>query len=160
MKIRKTTLDDLNIVMNFYDNARKFMYSQGNTTQWNKNYPSINLIKADILNGNSYVCFDDNEIYAVFTFIIGDDPTYNTIYHGDWLNNNTYGTIHRICVNKKGCGIGKFCIDYCFNKCHNLRIDTHKNNKAMQSLINKCGFIYCGIIHVSDGSERLAYQKI
>lgn len=40
----------------------------------------------------------------------------------------------------------------------NLRADTHRNNRTMRHLLEKSGFRYCGIIHVADGSERLAYQ--
>ena len=30
----------------------------------------------------------------------------------------------------------------------------------MQYLIEKCGFSYCGVIHVDDGSPRLAYERV
>ena len=30
----------------------------------------------------------------------------------------------------------------------------------MQYLIEKCGFSYCGVIHVDDGSSRLAYERV
>ena len=41
----------------------------------------------------------------------------------------------------------------------NLKIDTHRDNVVMQNMLKKNGFQSCGIIHVQDGSERLAYQK-
>lgn len=43
---------------------------------------------------------------------------------------------------------------------NNIRIDTHWDNKPMQGALAKAGFHYCGIIHLLDGDERLAYQKI
>ena len=30
----------------------------------------------------------------------------------------------------------------------------------MQKLIARAGFRYCGIIHVADGSPRLAYERL
>ncbi len=42
----------------------------------------------------------------------------------------------------------------------NFRIDTHNDNKIMQHVIEKNGFIRCGIIYVKDGSPRIAYEKI
>ena len=39
-----------------------------------------------------------------------------------------------------------------------LRIDTHQDNAPMLYNIRKHGFEYCGVIHVGDGSERLAFQ--
>jgi len=38
-------------------------------------------------------------------------------------------------------------------------VDTHRDNRVMQQIITSQGFTYCGIIYVSDGSPRLAYQK-
>jgi RimJ/RimL family protein N-acetyltransferase len=41
----------------------------------------------------------------------------------------------------------------------NIRIDTHRDNAIMQHLLEKNGFVKCGIIYVEDGSPRIAYQK-
>ena len=40
MRIRKTTLNDLEPVMAMYDYARKFMQEHGNPNQWINGYPS------------------------------------------------------------------------------------------------------------------------
>ena len=40
-----------------------------------------------------------------------------------------------------------------------VRIDTHRDNETMLHLIEKNGFIRCGIIIVDDGTERIAFQK-
>lgn len=45
-------------------------------------------------------------------------------------------------------------------KIGHLRIDTHADNHIMQHLILKNGFEQCGIIHIADGSERIAYEKV
>ena len=40
-------------------------------------------------------------------------------------------------------------------------MDTHGDNKVMQNLLKKNGFVYCGIIHVEeDNDPRLAYEKL
>lgn len=44
--------------------------------------------------------------------------------------------------------------------CQSLRADTHADNKIMQHLLEKNGFARCGIIHVEDGTPRVAYQKL
>ena len=49
-------------------------------------------------------------------------------------------------------------VRYC-KVCGNLKIDTHRDNRIMQHLLDKNGFTYCGIIYLDDGTERLAYQK-
>jgi RimJ/RimL family protein N-acetyltransferase len=51
-------------------------------------------------------------------------------------------------------------LDYCFTVTDNIRIDTHRDNQIMQHCLAKAGFSYCGIIHLLNGDERLAYQKV
>ena len=41
-----------------------------------------------------------------------------------------------------------------------VRADTHADNKIMQHLLEENGFTKCGIIHVEDGTPRIAYQKM
>ena len=36
---------------------------------------------------------------------MGDDPTYQQIYEGTWLNNEPYGVIHRLATNGKQKGV-------------------------------------------------------
>ena len=56
-------------------------------------------------------------------------------------------------------GAASFCLNWAFEQCGNLKIDTHRDNRIMQHLLDKNGFTYCGIIYTDDGSERMAYQK-
>ena len=59
-----------------------------------------------------------------------------------------------------GRGAAGFCMDWCFARCPNLRMDTHRDNAPMQRALAKNGFVYCGVIRLrSDGSQRLAYQR-
>ena len=51
-------------------------------------------------------------------------------------------------------------VEFCSEKISHLRIDTHEDNIVMQHLIIKNGFRKCGIIHIADGSPRIAYEKI
>lgn len=109
--------------------------------------------------GNSYLLEEDGKPIATFAFVPGPDSTYKNIYCGAWLDEAPYYVVHRMARLP-----GKhhvFCdvLDYCFSRTDNIRIDTHRANTLMQHLILKYGFRYCGIIYLSDGSERLAYQR-
>ena len=149
------------MVMDMYHIAREFMSNAGNATQWGGGYPSEVFIRHEIEAGHSFVCEDESgELVGTFCFIIGDDPTYEKIIGGEWLNNEEYGTVHRIASSGRVKGVAETCFHWCFSKHNNIRVDTHRDNRGMQHIINKLGFIYCGIIHVEDGSERLAYQKV
>ena len=53
MNIRKSTMDDLDILLHLYENARTFMSSHGNPVQWGTTYPEKELIISDIKSGHS-----------------------------------------------------------------------------------------------------------
>lgn len=157
MRIKNTSVGDIDEIMPIYEYARGRMRRNGNFVQWVDGYPSREAIAVDIANGNSYVIEDDNKIVGVFTFIIGDDPTYDAI-EGEWPDNDPYGTIHRIAAARGASGIADCCLAFCKSKGVNIRIDTHADNAAMLGWIAKRGFKYCGIIHVADGTPRKAFQ--
>ena len=57
--------------------------------------------------------------------------------------------------------LGSFCINWAFDKCPHLRMDTHGDNKPMQNLAKLLGFTHCGTIYVKeDPYPRLAYEKL
>lgn len=157
MFIRKSTSGDLTRIIEIYNLARAFMINTGNPSQWNDNYPSIELVRADIQRGVSYVVIDKNKIIGTFVFIIGGDPTYARI-DGKWLNDSLYGTIHRIASDGSSKGVADACLRYCQKIIDNIRIDTHADNSVMLNWITRSGFKYCGIIHVADGTPRLAFH--
>ena len=131
------------------------------------------IIDNDIAAGNLYVIEEadkeqqtegtDNKnsrVHGVFFFKMGEDATYNVIEDGSWLSGDTYGTIHRVAGDGQVHGVLTMAVQFCEQKIKHLRIDTHNDNKIMQHVIEKNGFKRCGIIHVKDGSERIAYEKL
>jgi RimJ/RimL family protein N-acetyltransferase len=159
MTIRKATEQDISILLRLADDARTIMRKSGNKDQWSNGYPSAEVFRKDIANGCSYIAEENGEATGTFAFIPSPEPTYSYI-EGKWLDDNPYYVIHRIASSAKSHGLFKAMIDYCFSKTNNIRIDTHRNNIIMQRLMEKHGFIYCGIIYLANGDERLAYQKI
>ena len=163
MVIRKSAEHDLERIMEIYAVARRFMVEHGNPNQWSSNnWPPQELISQDITRGNSYVCIDDGRVVGTFFFAFGKEiePAYAVITDGKWLDDSPYGVVHRIASDGTVRGVGSFCINWAFEKCGHLRIDTHGDNKVMQGLVKKLGFIHCGTIHVEQDDEpRLAYEK-
>lgn len=158
MPIRLATTADLPAISAIYAFARTQMAKDNNPTQWGKSHPAPKLLEADIAANHLYVIEEAGNIGGVFAFILGEDPTYQQI-EGSWLNDQPYGTIHRIAGNGKVKGIFNKALAFCEQLKPNIRIDTHQNNKRMQHLIEKNGFTYCGIILTDDNTPRLAYQK-
>lgn len=163
MRIRHATEKDFQRIMEIYEYARQFMAEHGNPNQWGPtNWPPEALIHADIAARDSYVCICDERVVGTFFFQYGKDiePTYYEIEDGGWLDDSAYGVVHRLAGDGSVKGIGKFCIDWAFEKCGHLRVDTHGDNRVMQKLLEKCGFTHCGTIYVEeDCYPRLAYEK-
>jgi len=162
MIVRKALIYDIDIIMRIYEDARAFMRSIGNGSQWGDNSPPLDKIVSNINSGDLYVCVDENktgEIAGVFYFKVEEEPTYKRIDSGAWLNNEPYGVVHRLAGSRNAKGIGAFCLDWCEKQYGNIRIDTHRDNIVMLKVLEKAGYTYCGIIYVANGSERLAFQK-
>lgn len=167
MKLRKSTINDLRPIMEIIAGAQESLKSQG-IDQWQNQYPNEETILNDIKNEESYVYIDENKDKIIATVAVSfqGEETYEKIYEGAWISNSPYAVIHRIAVHKDyyGNGIGMQLLltiqDLCEKRdIHSLRIDTHKDNISMQKLLDKFSFIKCGIIHLRDGNERLAYEK-
>jgi RimJ/RimL family protein N-acetyltransferase len=159
MEIRETNRDDLEEILKIYESAQQYMLENGNPHQWVNGYPDEEIILMDIENKHHFVCVDDNRIVGCFVLIEGDDPTYKEIFKGQWLDNNPYAVIHRAAVLEHGKGIGSKCIEWCFSRHKNIRVDTHKDNTPMQRLLIKKGFQYCGVIYTRWGDEGWLFRK-
>ena len=148
--------------------AKSIMRFSGNVHQWGDGYPSEAVIISDMEKHGGFVLEEgDGEdqstgrIVGYFAFLPSPEPTYSKIYDGEWLDDTqSYHVIHRIASYPDVHGIFSDIMDFCFSHDANIRIDTHKDNRIMQHNIEKHGFSYCGIIHLADGDERLAYQKL
>ena len=158
-EIKKAECGDLSKIMEIYAGAREFMKNTGNPNQWRNAHPSGQLLEQDIRKGNLYVLSGEGEIHGVFAFILGEDPTYRVIQGNGWRSSVPYGTIHRIAGDGSG-GILHACVGFCRKQIGYLRIDTHEDNRVMQGALKKEGFVPCGIIHIADGSPRIAYDLL
>ena len=164
MEIRHARSEDIPRMMEIYRYAREFMAAHGNPNQWGPtNWPPEELIRQDIRDGHSYVCVNDGDrIIGTFFFIQGKDiePSYADITEGGWKDDSPYGVVHRIASAGTVKGAGSFCLQWAYEQCGHLRIDTHGDNWVMQDLLKKNGFTHCGTIYVrEDNDPRRAYEK-
>ena len=180
MNIRPMKEQDIPQLLELYAHARKYMLEVGNPNQWADDYPSRKILLEDINNGG-YVILDEksNDVHngnqkenqiknnkkkptIIGAFILEENAhelAYDTI-DGKWLNNDPYAVIHRCATLHNQKGIGQFFMDWCFEKCSNIRVDTHKDNLPMIKFLEKNHFTYCGIVHYEKVGARLAYQKL
>lgn len=168
MGLRLTTLNDVDSVMQIIDDAKKY-FKVNEIPQWQNGVPSKDTILSDIERGVAYVYEEDDEIIGTLAVFFEDDPNYENIMQGRWLNNSEYAVIHRVAIKQayKGHGYASNIMKEVellakSRGIDNLRIDTHRLNMSMQRLIAKNNFTYCGIVMINDNgelAERLAYQK-
>ena len=124
------------------------MRADGNFSQWSApGFPDDSLLLRDIARGGGFVI--ESTVMPGLTGHLAaprivDEP---------------YGVIHRMASYPEAHGIFSTIIDYAASRYAHLRIDTHRDNRIMQHLIEKHGFTYCGIIWLEDGTERLAYER-
>ena len=159
--VRKATESDVDEILQIVAESREEMRRGGNAAQWVNGYPSRETILADIARGDGYIIYGsaNGDTIAYFAFIIGIEPTYNVIEGGQWEDDGeAYGTIHRLAKHTACKGVARKCLHYCKGRIDHLRADTHRDNTTMQHILACEGFAYRGIIYVSDGTERLAYQ--
>lgn len=157
--VRPASMMDLPRILAVYDAARIYMRNSGNPHQWgDSGYPERELLEEDIKKGHLFVIEEDGTVRGVFAFMLGADPTYGYIEDGRWPNDQPYGTIHRIASDGKTRGIFAKAFAFAKTRADEIRVDTHKDNKTMQHVVEKQGFIRCGIIYLENGDPRIAYQ--
>ncbi len=167
---RKARTEDAAQIKEIYDEAIAFMARCG-LYQWKGGYP-FSETPNDIKRGILYVlCDEENgKIAAVTAVDFSVEPSYAKIYNGAWLNDLPYCAIHRIAIaddyRRHGCGsrlvaeTGKLALE---KNIHCVRVDTKCDNLAMQGMLKRNGFSYCGVIILSGGGsageERIAFAK-
>lgn len=167
--IKKATINDINIVMEIINDAKKYLKSQ-NSLQWNQKdgYPSENDLMKDIINNSCYLYIENNEVIGTMSIILTPDENYNEI-DGHWLTTGKYASIHRIAIknthHQKGIGV-KMLLEaeeiVKSNNIYSIKIDTHKINIPMTKTIINSGYTYCGVITLKRSKEdnlRNAYEK-
>ena len=172
MIIQQTTAKDTNALTALFAEARQTIAALG-IDQWQNGYPSAEVIKEDVQAERSYAVKQGEALCGTFVLLFDGEPTYDVITQGEWLTGTQktgktrYTAIHRvaIAVASRKTGVAGKIIRYAQEqaKAHghvSLRIDTHAGNVPMRRMLEKNGFVYCGVIFLQDGAERVAYEKI
>ena len=165
--ITKSTHEDIPSLLSLFAEARATIATLG-IDQWQNGYPDRAAIVADIEGGVGLVIDSAEGIAAYCAAIFGDEPTYTRIDDGEWLTSGEeYVVVHRLAVADR-CKRQGIATDFLRRvesiarerSCRSFRIDTHHDNLYMQTICQRLGFVRCGVIYVSDGTPRIAYEKV
>ena len=163
MIFRKATIEDIDSVTAMIKAASARLGAAG-IDQWQRGYPNRESVERDVENGVGMVLCEGDTIIAYGAVIFTGEPAYNDLTGGKWLTEGDYAVVHRLCVNEifVGMGFAKRFMSaaeaMASESVKSMRIDTHPDNKIMQSLIDRMGYNYCGDVVIE--SRRLAYEKI
>lgn len=157
-------MDELKICSDIIYEGKAFQREQG-FVQWTDGYPSMDTIREDIEKKRGFVFRADGTIAAYVCVDFCGEPAYRDI-KGAWITDGSYATAHRLVFSGqfRGKGLSELIFHDIEGLCRErgfcaLRMDTGLENKRMQHVLEKNGFIKCGIIHY-EGDERLAYEKM
>ena len=163
MIFRKATTEDIDVIAGFIDAASKRLCAAG-IDQWQRGYPNRQSIERDIEAGVGMLLCEGATLLMYGAVIFTGEPAYNDLTGGEWLTQDDYAVVHRLCANEIFVGMG-FAKSFMFaaeamasERVKSMRIDTHPDNKIMQNLVERMGFTYCGDVVIE--SRRLAYEKI
>lgn len=166
MELRKAVETDVEAIARLYDQARAVLKAAG-VDQWQDGYPDGSDALADIRAGRGYVLTEDGKVVAFACLGFGEEPTYQRIEQGSWLGQGEYGFLHRVAVDPlaKGRGAAGLFFEELKRQARerglsSVRGDTHRDNLPMQRVMEKSGLQYRGMIHVEDGTERMAFEAL
>ena len=162
--IRKSEFKDTERVVEIYELAKAGMRDMG-IDQWQDGYPSEDIIAEDITRGIGYVaCALDNTVLGYEAVVFTGEEAYSQLPDEAWHTPSDYVVVHRLCVdgNSRRRGIAIELMNFAREEAlrRNItafRIDTHKGNTRMLSLLHKLGFEHVGVVRYDSG-EREAFD--
>jgi GNAT superfamily N-acetyltransferase len=144
MMITKAVPEDLREILDLVEKCILEMNSNG-ITQWNEQYPPMDIFGSDIEKNTLYKIEINNEITGIIVLSTEQDKEYEPVEWKDIEGNPI--VIHRLAVDprwqRKGIATKlmsfaeKFAKD---NGYTSIRIDTFSLNPRMKNLINKFGY--------------------
>ena len=168
MIFRNTTEKDCTQVIGMYQQARAY-FKEAGIDQWQDGYPNEKTLAEDMAGDESFVLVDEEteEVLGTCFVSFSGEPDYDVIYEGAWQEPEPYGVVHRVAVtsHRKGQGLAGQMIEYAAAMCRergieSMRMDTHEDNRSMQRMLIKNGFVYRGIIYLGrDGAKRVAFER-
>ncbi len=146
------------------DSGRTFQREQG-FVQWTEEYPNLDTLRSDILCQKGYAVKVDGVIAGYLCIDFDGEPAYDTI-DGAWRTEEPYAVVHRMAFDRafRGMGLADAVFSGVESLCRsrgvrNIRVDTDFPNLRMQHVLEKNGFVRCGVV-VFQGSGKIAYDKI
>ncbi len=161
--------EDLDDIMEIVRYAKKTLKEHG-VDQWQGEYPTADDIGKDIVKNEMYLVKHGEETAGFFALTTEHEASYDAITDGKWSSDEPYCVIHRCSVAEayRGSEVSQYIIKAAEEQTEKMglkyiRTDTHRNNKAMLSLLRENGFRYRGNILCHEklhDPRRQAFEKL
>lgn len=170
---RRAEIADMDALLDILEQAKAYLRESG-VDQWQEGYPNREALAADIEAGRGWLfeCVDNGEIAGYECVTMTPEVCYREI-DGAWLTEGeNYAVIHRAmaAARYRGTRLAAEMFSFAAELAAGMgrlsvRVDTHRDNKAMNRLCEKQGFTYCGVVDLglvdpASDSLRNAYEKI
>ena len=170
---RRAESADMDALLDILEQAKAYLRESG-VDQWQEGYPNREALAADIETGRGWLfeCVDNGEIAGYECVAMTPEVCYREI-DGAWLTEGeNYAVIHRAmaAARYRGTRLAAEMFSFAAELAAGMgrlsvRVDTHRDNKAMNRLCEKQGFTYCGVVDLglvdpASDSLRNAYEKI
>lgn len=160
---------DLPAVMDIVKQARNAL-RRGGIDQWQGEYPSEEVFRADMARGELYVLEYEDMIAGMFTLSSRPEPCYEALTDGKWHYPAPQCVLHRNALRAdfRGTGAADVLIQAVETEAKargavTVRVDTHRKNKPMRALLERNGYRYAGNVRfpVEPGLDprRQAFEK-
>lgn len=166
---RKAVMEDMPRILEIVAYARESLKKHG-VDQWQGGYPSEELLRQDVEDGELYVLCHGAEVAAFFFLTAKPEPSYEEITDGKWTPDIPYCILHRAAVAReyRSTGMAEELLRQVERLTREqggraVRVDTHKKNKSMQNLLRNNGFRYRGNVLADEAGHdpaRQAFEKI
>ena len=170
---RRAEIADMDALLDILEQAKAYLRESG-VDQWQEGYPNREALAADIEAGRGWLfeCVDNGEAAGYECVAMTPEVCYREI-DGAWLTEGeNYAVIHRAmaAARYRGTRLAAEMFSFAAELAAGMgrlsvRVDTHRDNKAMNRLCEKQGFSYCGVVDLglvdpASDSLRNAYEKI
>jgi ribosomal protein S18 acetylase RimI-like enzyme len=144
MNFKQSTIEDVNIIFEFYDMAIAYQ-----KTKFNKHWQGFDreLVEKEIAEGRQWKIIIAGEVACVFAITFEDESI--------WKEKNVDKAVyfHRIVTHPKFRGFGFVEVIIAWgiafakaNKLDFLRLDTWGDNEKLIAYYQKCGFEFLGVV--------------
>jgi ribosomal protein S18 acetylase RimI-like enzyme len=164
--VRKALVQDIPNIKKITEACAQHMIDQG-IYQWNKNYPSLEVLTKDVKANNVYVYLLEQEIIATVMFSMEMDDFYRKI---DWLTQDAKQLyVHRLAVHPayQGQGIARGLMDFGEalakeKECLSIRLDTFSQNPRNNRFYKARQYQQVGQVFFAQKSEHpfYCYEKV